>query len=178
MARPNSGALGEHIQGLREAKAAFQALPEIVRTRLLVATEKTLQEIVRHAQMRIAASPSIRTRALFNSIAYTLNKKSGRGKAGVANVTTTTTMMRKGRKINVKGIVIAGRGGSALKSQGARVVRPARYAHLVERGTRHMKAEPFMIPSAESQKDAYLRRCVEERPRIEQDVAAIGHRLV
>ena len=172
MARPNSGALQEHIRGLREAKAAFQALPQIVRDRLLVATEETLQQIVHHAQLRLAASPAIRTRALFNAMAYTLNKKSGRGKAGVANV--TTSMMLGGKLRKIKGIIRAGRGGSALKSHGATIIKPARYAHFVERGTRHMKAEPFMGPASESQKAGYVARCLKARALIEHDVAVIG----
>src|SRR5262245_3281913 len=156
MARPNdTAAIAGYVQGLREAKAAFQAMPAIMRDQLNAATELTLNEIVRHAKLRVAASPSIQTRALLNSIAYTLNKKSGRGKAGVTSGSTTgffaagTGVAGELKKRTIKGVIV-GQGRSA------RLVRPSRYAHLVEFGSRHMEAEPFMMPAVESQKHAYL----------------------
>lgn len=173
MARPNNlEAIAGHVTGLREAKATFQALPDVVRVRMLVATETTLQEIVRHAQLRLAASPSIQTRALFNHVSYRLNKKSGWGKAGVASGST----LIGGRR--VKGIVVSGRGGSASTSQGAKVIRPSRYAHLVERGTRFFRAEPFMRPAAMSQKDGHISRCRAAGKDVERDMAAIGQRYL
>ena len=162
------------IRGLREAKAAFQALPERMRTHLNTATETTLSEIVRHAKGRIQANPSIETRTLLNSIAYTLNKNNGRGKAGVANLTTTITL--NGRRFRLKGIIRAGRNGSALTSQGAKKINPRRYAHLVEFGSRNMRAEPFMIPAAQSQERPYLDRCRLAGKDVEKDLAAIGMR--
>ena len=184
MARPNNAdAIAGHVQGLREAKAAFQALPEVVRDRMLDATETTVREIVRHAQARLASSPSIRTRTLYNHVKWSVNKKNGRGKAGVATGTTTMTERANfakgvigGRTIRVKGILVAGKGGSASTSQGAKLIRPSRYAHLVEFGARHMPAEPFMIPAAESQKQPYLDRCRAAGKHVEKDVAHIGMR--
>src|SRR3954471_3099512 len=108
---PNSAAVGNYVQGLREAKAAFQAVPEVFRNRLLAATETTLSEIVRAAKARVLASPSVRTRNLYNAIGYTITKTNGRGRAGIQNVTTTINV--GGRKVRVKGIVKAGAGGSA-----------------------------------------------------------------
>ena len=120
------------IRGFREAKAAFQALPTVMRERLLVATETTLSEIVRHAKGRIQSNPSIRTRALLNAIHYTINKNNGRGRAGVSNGTTSITI--GGRKFRIRGQLRLGRNGSALTSEGAALIRPSRYAHLVEYG--------------------------------------------
>jgi HK97 gp10 family phage protein len=162
------------IRGLREVKAAFQALPERMRTHLNEATETTLSEIVRHAKARIQASPSIDTRTLLNSIAYTLNKNNGRGRAGVSNGTTTINL--GGVKVRLKGTLRVGRGGSALTSQGAKLMRPSRYAHLVEFGSRKMRAEPFMIPAAQSQENPYLDRCRRAGTEVEKDLAAIGLR--
>lgn len=162
------------IQGLREAKAAFQALPALMRTHLNDATETTLSEIVRHAKAKIQGSPSIQTRSLLNAIAFTLNKNSGRGKVGVSNGSTTITM--GDRKFRIKGQLRLGRNGSALTSQGAKLIRPSRYAHLVEFGSRHMRAEPFMIPAAKSQEQPYLDRCRRAGKEVERDVAAIGMR--
>lgn len=175
MARPNSAsAIAGHIQGLREAKAAFQALPQIVRDNMLDATETTVREIARGAQARIASSPSIRTRALYDHIKWRVTKTNGRGRVGVA--TGTTTMVIGGRRFKVKGIITAGQGGSASKAAGATVIRPTRYAHLIEFGARQHAAEPFMLPSAESQKQPYLQRAIAAGKGIERDTAAIGLR--
>lgn len=153
-------------------------MPVIMQEHLNDATELTLREIVRLAKHRIQSSPSIRTRALFNSIGYTLNRKSGRGKAGVSSGTTTIsnpTLGAVGKStVKVKGILIPGRGGSALKSMGAKLIRPSRTAHLVEFGARHMPAEPFMIPATESQTQPYLERCRGAGKLMERDVAQIG----
>lgn len=169
MARPNNtAALQGHIAGLREAKAAFQALPEITRDAMLGATEITLREIERHAKAKLASSPSIQTRNLYNAVGWTLNRKSGRGRAGIQNVTTRINGKR------VKGIVTAGRDGSAATSAGASIDRPARRAHFIEFGTRHHPAEPFMGPAADSQKAAHVDRCHHAGKVIERQTAAIG----
>ena len=162
------------IRGFREAKAAFQALPTVMRERLLVATETTLSEIVRHAKGRIQSNPSIRTRALLNAIHYTINKNNGRGRAGVSNGTTSITI--GGRKFRIRGQLRLGRNGSALTSEGAALIRPSRYAHLVEFGTRRQRAEPFMVPAAKSQEQPYLDRCRRAGQDVERDLAAIGMR--
>ena len=142
----SNSALQHKIQGMRAAKAAFQALPEVVRDRLLDATATTVREIVRHAKARIEASPSIRTRQLLNHINWTVNRKNGRGKAGV---TSEVTPLR---------------------------LQPRQYAHFVELGTKHAPAEPFMLPAAESQKQPYLDRCRAAGKGIETDLATIGSR--
>lgn len=171
--RPNSSAaIAAHVQGLREAKAAFQALPDVARDRLLDATETTLSEIKRAARAHLQASPSIQTRNLYNAVDYTLNKNSGRGRVGIVN--TTSTIQVGTRKIRVKGVIRAGAGGSASTAKGARLDRPGRRAHFVEFGTRKMRAEPFMTPAAESQKQPYLDRCQKAGQLTERDLAAIG----
>ena len=174
MATTNYPGLALKIQGLREAKAAFQALPQITREALNVATRTTVSEIARLAKGRILASPSIRTRSLYNAIGFSMNEKNGRGKAGVQNVSTTFQIA--GKRVRVKGIVKAGRGGSVLRSQGATVLRPTRYAHFIEFGSRHMPSEPFMLPAATAQKAPYLDRCIRAGKKIETDMAHIGSR--
>lgn len=160
MAAPSEW-IARHVKGLREAKAAFNALPAIVRENMLDATETTVREIARGAQARLEASPSIQTRALYNHIAWNVTKSNGRGRVGVSAGSTTFTSA--GRKIRIKGTTTAGR-----------IVNPARYAHLVEHGSRKMPAEPFMLPSAEAQKQPYLERCKAAGRGIEKDAAAIG----
>jgi HK97 gp10 family phage protein len=175
MARPNNaGAISAHVQGLREAKAAFQALPEIVREAMLDATETTVREIARAAQARILSSPSVQTRSLHDHIAWSVTKTNGRGRVGVS--AGQTRMVVNGRKLRVKGILIAGRGGSAKKSDGAKLINPSKYGPKVEFGTSRMPAEPFMVPAAEGQKQEYLNRCLRAGKTIETKAAAIGNR--
>lgn len=179
MGRPNNAAaIGAHVEGLREAKAAFQALPEIVRDAMLAATEVTVREIARGAKARLQASPSIQTRNLYNAVAWSINKKNGRGRVGIGMGTTTITTQASfargviaGRKIRVKGIITAGAGGGAA---GGRIDKPSKRAHYVEFGTKHMPAEPFMIPAADAEKDHFLARCRAAGRTIETETARIG----
>ena len=164
------------VRGQAAAIAAFKALPQIVRDRLNDATETTVREIARVAQARLASSPSIQTRSLYNAVGWSMNTKTGRGKAGVGNVITTVTV--GGKKVRVRGILIAGRGGSASLSAGAKKINPRRYAHLVEKGTRSMAAEPFMLPAATSEQQPYLRRCQIAGKHVERDMANIGSRTL
>jgi HK97 gp10 family phage protein len=161
----NQTALSEHIRGLREAKAAFQRLPEVFRDRLLAATETTVQQIARGAQARLRSSPAIRTRALHDHVVWSVTASNGRGRVGVSQGSTIIN------GIKVRGIVKAGKGGSALTSQGATHANPARYAHLVEFGTRRMRAEPFMLPATEDEQPHYLARCMAAGKEAERDLA-------
>lgn len=174
-ARPNNqAAIAGHVQGLREAKAAFQALPEIAREHLLGATETTVREIARQAQANLQGSPSIQTRNLYNAVAWKVTKTNGRGRVGITTGQTVFSDLATRRRIHVKGILIAGRQGGAS----GRVDRPSRRAHFIEFGTRHMRAEPFMRPAAEGQVQPYLQRCRAAGSGIERDVAAIGMRTL
>lgn len=171
--RPNNQAgIAGHIRGLREAKAAFQKLPEVVRANMLDAVETTVREIARGAQARLQASPSIQTRNLYNAVAWRVTKTNGRGRVGITS--GTTTIQIGARKVRVKGIITAGRGGSASTSAGAKLDRPSRRAHFVEFGTRHHSAEPFMTPAAESQKQPFLVRARAAGKGIERDMATVG----
>ena len=179
MANPfvNQSALAAKIQGMREAKAAFQALPQVTRVALNGATETTVREIVRHAQAHLVASPSIRTRSLLNNVTWTMNVNNGRGRVGVSSGSTSVSTGVTGEltKRKVKGVILAGKGGGAA---GGRRVFPSVYAHFIEFGTRHSKPEPFMITAAESQKQPYLDRCRAAGRKIETDTAAIGSRTL
>lgn len=177
--RPNNaGAIGMHVQGLREAKSAFQALPQIARDAYLHATEMTLMEIRRGAQGRILSSPSVNTRRLHDHVNYTLNRKSGFGRVGVTSGSSriiVPSVAGKTRSVRVKGVVVPGRGGSALKSAGARIDRPSRRAHFVEFGTKFMPAEPFMVPATTAQKSPYLERIRAAGREIERGVASAAN---
>lgn len=167
------------VKGLRETQKAFSAMPEVMKENLVdEAIEPTVREVVRIARGKVQSSPSIRTRALLNAIGWTINRKKGIGKAGIQNVSTTVSSGSMGMTgkstVRVKGIVVAGKGGSALHRLGARLIKPSRYAHLVEFGSRFMDAEPFMLPAVESQEQPYLDRAVRAGKKTEKDLAAIG----
>jgi HK97 gp10 family phage protein len=153
------------ITGVDKAIAALKRAPDVFRDRLNYATAATGKEIARGAQARLASSPSIQTRNLYNAVASTMSRKTGRGKVGISAGST-----RIG-KLRVKGFVKAGRGGSARHSEGASVDYPSKRAHFVEFGTRHMPAEPFMLPAADAQKQPYVDRCTAAAKQAEQDLA-------
>jgi hypothetical protein len=133
--RPNNaGAIAGKIQGLREAKAAFQALPEIVRDAMLAATETTVQMIANGAKARILASPSVQTRALYNHITWSVTKTNGRGRVGVASGTTTVSNLSTRTSVKVKGLIQSHVGKDGKTTH--RIVQPSRYARMVEFGYR------------------------------------------
>jgi HK97 gp10 family phage protein len=169
MARSDAAIAG-YVQGLREAKAAFQALPEIAREAMLDAVMVTSSELAREAKAKILQSPSVQTRSLYNAIGWSVTKTNGRGRVGVtagssAAVFPSTTGAPRRRRI--KGVIV-----------GNRLVRPDQYARYVEFGTSHMASEAFMIPAAESQKAPFLDRAIRAGKVIEQNVAAVGGRYV
>lgn len=157
------------VTGLAEAKAAFQALPQITKDRMLDAGEVTVREIARGAQARLAASPSIITRNLYNHVGWSVSKSTGRAKVGISSGSTTLTRVSDRKKVRVKGVVIS-------KGNRSYIDIPAKRAHFVEFGTRKMRAEPFMIPAAESQVQPYLDRCRAAGQEIERETASIGMR--
>jgi hypothetical protein len=54
------------------------------------------------------------------------------------------------------------------------VIRPARYAHLIEFGTVHFAAEPFMMPATAAQKDPHLQRWRAAGRALERDLAGLS----
>jgi hypothetical protein len=166
-----------HVAGLRQAKAAFQALPEITRDAMAAATFTTVSEIARIAKQRLLANGSIQTRTLYNALGFTMNMKNGRGRAGIQNVTTRISNdSASKRTFKVKGRIVSTVSRSGAVTQ--RVVRPSKYGHLVEFGARggQMRAAPFMLPAAENQKAPYLDRCRQAGKAIERHAANIGMR--
>lgn len=166
MARPNNAtAIAGHIQGLKEAKAAFQALEPTFREYMADATEITVKETARAAQNRLQSSPSIQTRNLYNAVDWTMNRNNGRGRAGVKS--GTTTFVSAGRKIKIKGIYKQNAAGAWSKKD-----QPSRRAHFIEFGTKTMPAEPFMVPALESQKGPYLERVRAAGKKAERDLTS------
>lgn len=166
------------VEGLRQARDAFQAFPEIVRARMLEATEVTLREIQRQARARLERSPSIRTRSLFNHVLFNKpSKVTGIGVVGVSAGSTTYTQQANfaagvigGARRKFKGVIVTSASGRA------RLVVPTKYAHIVERGSVHMPAEPFMQPARDAEEPHHIQRMAATGRDIERDMAAIGSR--
>lgn len=176
MARPNNaGAIGAYVEGMREAKAKFQALPPFMQQQRINVNSATAAAVVLGAKQRLLASPAIRTRNLFNHVTWKINTSSGIAVAGVSSGSTVVNARPGVRKnVRVKGIVIAGRGGSAQTSMGARIDRPSRRAHLIEFGWAKAPAEPFMIPSADAQKEPHLQRWRAAGRQLEREMAGVA----
>lgn len=176
MARPNSSAaISAYVDGLREAKAKFQALAPFMQQKRITVNAATAAAVALGARQRIIASPSIQTRSLLEHISWKVSTSNGSATVGVTSGSTTLNVRPGVRKnVRVKGIVIAGRGGSALKSQGARLIRPTRYAHLVEFGWSHAVAEPFMIPATDAQREPHLQRWRAAGRELEREMAQLG----
>jgi hypothetical protein len=168
------------VEGLREAKAKFAALPPFMQQKRIDVNSATAAAVALGAKQNLIASPSIRTRSLYNHVNWKITKTSGVALVGVTSGSTVQRMtVRVGnaavlKNVRVKGIVIAGRGGSALTSQGARLIRPSRYAHLIEFGWSKAPAEPFMIPATARQKEPHLQRWRAAGKQLERDMAGVG----
>ncbi|MGE3840050.1 MAG: hypothetical protein AB7I50_00540 [Vicinamibacterales bacterium] len=181
MARPNNaGAISAYIDGMRQAKARFQALPVVMQEKRLNVNSATAAAVAVGARQRLLSSPSIQTRSLLNHVKWKVTKTNGTALVGVTSGSTVQQVtVRVGnaavlKKVRSKGIIIAGRGGSALKSQGAKIIRPSRYAHLIEFGWLKAPAEPFMIPATNAQKEPHLQRWRAAGREIERDLAGGG----
>lgn len=143
--------MASHVRGLIQARKAFKALAPEVQAQLAEATEKTVWAVKQRAQ----ASVPVDTGTLKDHIASTFSARSGFGRVGIA----------AGR------VAIAGRGGSASTSAGARLLEAKRYGPLVEFGTSKMPGRPFMLPAAEGERQAYAQRLKDAGRRAERNLA-------
>ncbi len=143
------------VSGQKECIAAFKRLPDVAKDRLGAATEKTAFAVLQRAKARVA----VRTGALKAALGYSYSKATGVAKVGI----------EKGASL-----IVAGTGGSALKSKGAAKYTPSKYGHLVEFGHSSAAAHPFMIPAAEAEQEPYLERCRAAGKEIEKDMATVG----
>lgn len=95
------------------------------------------------------------TGTLRDHIDSKFSQKTGFGRVGV----------KSGR------VAMSGAGGSALTSKGARLLEARKYAHLVEFGTVHATARPFMLPAAEGQRVHFASRLRDAGRRAERNLA-------
>lgn len=136
------------------ARKAFQALEPAMRARVGEATEATVYAVERRAQQNVPVD----TGTLRQHIAASYSKRSGFGRVGI----------KAGR------VAFAGTGGSAFTKDGARVVEPRKYAHMVEFGTSKMAAQPFMLPAAEAERKPYATRINAAGKQVERDLSRVG----
>ena len=139
-------------------KRAFRAAGPEFKARANDATEATVYAVERRATQNV----SVDTGTLRSFIGSTFSKRTGFGRVGV----------RSGR------VAIAGVGGSALTSRGARLIEPKKYAHMVEFGTSKMSARPFMLPAAEGERSNYATRMRDAGRQAEQALSNIGSRFL
>lgn len=140
------------VRGIIAARKAFQALPQVMRDQFNEATEDTAIALAADARQRVPVD----TGTLRDHIGHSFSKRSGFAKVGI----------RPGR------VAIAGAGGSALTSSGARLLEPRKYARMVEFGTVKQTAQPFMLPAAEGQRVHYARRLRDAGKRGERQLAS------
>lgn len=140
------------VRGLAAVNRAFKAAPDIVQQKLGKANETTAVAIANRAR----ANVPVRYGYLKKHIAHTFSAKTGAAKVGVT----------AGRES------MPGRGGSALTKDGAVSANPSKYARLVEWGTSHSKAQPFMGGAARAEQQPHLDRIRRERESIEAAIKA------
>lgn len=144
--------MASKVRGLAQINRAFKAAPKVVQEQLADVNKETAERIAAGARSRVP----VRLGNLKNKIATTFSKRTGVAKVGIA----------AGR------VVTAGKGGSALTKDGATAAQPSKYARLVEWGTSHSKASPFMGPSVRAEQQPHLDRIRKKRDTIEAGIKA------
>lgn len=139
------------VRGHIAARKAFKALAPEMQAQLSEATERTVYAV----KQRATASVPVDTGTLRDHVLSRFSPRTGFGRVGI----------KSGR------VAIAGRGGSALTAQGARVLEASRYAHMVEFGTATTAAQPFMLPAAEAERGAYAQRLRTAGKKAERNLA-------
>lgn len=137
---------GVQIDGLKEMQAAFRRLDPVVREAMADAAYVTAMEVARLAKANLRPGHGFRTGQLQRALGASVNRRTGEARAGI----------RKGFNR-----AVAGAGGSALRSRGARLHVPTKIGHLVEfghGGRPSARPHPFMRPAYENQKGPFLDR--------------------
>ena len=138
-----AGSFGRQaVRGLTQARAAFRRVQPVMQKHLNKATSLTATRMEQAAGRRV----QVRHGFLAEQIGSSFSRKTGVAKVGIK------------------------RGGSFTTPGGRRAV-PSRYAHLVEFGTSHSRAFPFMLNSAEEQRDPYLQRVRQAGTAAEAEMA-------
>jgi hypothetical protein len=164
------------VKGLTEAQRTFRALPDDIRAAMNTAVEETSVHLLSRARQRL--KPHRRYGFLERYLGLSMNEKTGTAKVGlpakirlvVPKRARAGTTLGKARTVRAGKARFSVFGGDL--SGGTMIVRPSKYAHLVEfghaRGRGHGAARPypFMIPSAEAERGPLVARCKTEMDRL------------
>jgi HK97 gp10 family phage protein len=133
------------VKGLRELGLAMNKLERDMSLKISWnATGAAARVVKTRAQRNIQSSPSVRTGLLLKSVIIKRMPASERGDLTAEHIVTVRGRGKRSRK----GILTQG----------------APYAHMVEFGTIHMPAEPFLRPAlenAQSEAVAAMKRALE-----------------
>lgn len=143
--------MGNHVRGMIGARKAFKAIAPEIQAQLNEATEKTVFAV----KQRAISGVPVDTGNLRDHIDSRFSARSGFGAVGI----------RPGR------VAVAGRGGSALTSHGARVMDAKKYGPLVHNGTSRIAGRPFMLQAAEGERSGYAQRLRVAGKKAEQNLA-------
>jgi HK97 gp10 family phage protein len=118
------------VKGLRELGLSMKELDRDVALKIAwQATGAAARVVKTRAQRNIQSSPAVRTGVLLKSV---IIKRMPKGERGDLTAEHIVTVRGRGKR-NRKGVLTLG----------------APYAHMVEFGTVHMPAEPFLRPALE-----------------------------
>lgn len=132
----------EAVRGTKEAKAAFRRIHPVMKKHTGAATRLTATRIEQEAGRRVRVMHGV----LAGAIASRFTKTTGVARVGIEKGHNTIA--------------------------GGRLHVPTKTAHLVEFGTVHSRAFPFMLLSAEAQKNPYLQRVRQAGKDAEAELAS------
>lgn len=133
------------VRGLKQTRAAFRRVHPVMQRHLNGATRLTAIRVLQAAQRRV----QIRYGFLNEALGTSFSKKTGVAKVGID---------RKAEFVTPAG----------------KKAKPSKYGHLVEFGTTHSRAFPFMLISAEEQREPYLQRSRAAGKSAEAEMAALA----
>jgi HK97 gp10 family phage protein len=147
------------LSGNRELETLLRKLPDRLAKNVTFAALRAGARIVQKAaQTNLIGNGSVDTGALVAAQKISTRRRSRKGAAVVAVGTDKLVRMalRKGRSKTIK-------------------INPRNYAHLVEFGTEHSAAKPFMRPAMDQNGEAALVKILEMSAKgIEREAAALA----
>ncbi len=149
------------VEGAAQIEAFLRQLPEKVAKKVTTAALRTGGTVVaKAARAKLRANPSVDTAMLVTHIGVSTKKRPTKGSAEVS------VGIRKGKALLVR-----------KGKKKAQLVNPARYAHFIEFGTEHSKAEPFMRPALDTSGSAAVAKVIESAAKgINRETARLASR--
>jgi HK97 gp10 family phage protein len=132
--------------GVEAVEEMLSRLPEANAKKVVQTSLRAGASVIRkQAKANLTANGSVDTGALRNTL--TIYKKAEVGKFG-----SMTVALRASGKLYM---VVRGGDGKPTRA------RPSKYAHFVEYGTEHSRAEPFFRPAVETKRDEAVQAIIE-----------------